>query len=91
MLDGSLEDWINTGKATGSEFQRSVIRQTLLGVSHLHQCSIAHRDIKSRNLLLCSTTISMTVKIIDFGCAVQLEKGESRFSGSEGTIGYQAP
>jgi Protein kinase domain/Haem-NO-binding len=43
-----------------------IIRQTALGLQHIHEHGLVHRDIKPSNLLLSA---SGTVKIIDLGLA----------------------
>lgn len=45
---------------------RQYIRQVVAGVAYLHDCGIAHRDLKCANLLLAADG---TVKIADFGTA----------------------
>lgn len=94
VLDGDLRTWIQAGKATTSRYQRIITCQILSGLEHLHRYNIVHRDIKPENLLLRVTNTSITVKIIDFGLAVELDdacpkKNES--TGGAGTIGYRAP
>ncbi|KAL0921173.1 hypothetical protein M5K25_008220 [Dendrobium thyrsiflorum] len=51
---------------------QSFNRQILLGLSYLHSNGIAHRDVKGRNVLLCSEAI---VKLADFGCARRVGDG----------------
>lgn len=48
---------------------RSVIRQLLLSIAHMHTHSLIHADIKTTNVM-CVNDSSMQVKLIDFGNAV---------------------
>ncbi|KDQ18232.1 hypothetical protein BOTBODRAFT_128323 [Botryobasidium botryosum FD-172 SS1] len=54
-------------------FAKSISFQILLALAHLHDLSIAHRDIKPGNVLLSPTGC---VKLIDFG--VSWKEGEVR-------------
>ncbi|OBZ90272.1 hypothetical protein A0J61_01686 [Choanephora cucurbitarum] len=48
---------------------RSIFRQLVYAVDHLHQQGIVHGDIKPHNLLLSKDN---TVKLVDFGHAIHL-------------------
>ena len=64
-------------------------RQTLLGLSRLHQAGIVHRDIKPANLLLSDDE---QVKIIDFGLSrFQEEDGKTPSNLKVGSPYYAAP
>lgn len=94
ILDGDLRTWIQAGKATTSRNQRIITCQILSGLEHLHRYNIVHRDIKPENLLLRVTNTSITVKIIDFGLAIELNdarSSENKSTGGVGTKGYRAP
>ena len=43
---------------------RNLFRQIISAISHCHNNSIVHRDLKGENLLLDS---NLTIKVIDFG------------------------
>jgi serine/threonine protein kinase len=45
---------------------RSIIFQSILGIAHMHDQGVAHRDINPRNIMI---DWDCTVKIIDFGSA----------------------
>lgn len=62
---GDLNDIINKDFLT-REDRNCMFKQLLRGVDYLHSRGIAHRDIKSENLLL---TKSGCLKIADFGTA----------------------
>jgi len=73
---------------------RSMMQQALDALRHLQSCRVVHRDVKPENVLLtdCAAT---TVKLADFGMAVQLSGEEgaatARCTGRHGTPGYLAP
>ncbi|KAF2482835.1 kinase-like domain-containing protein [Neohortaea acidophila] len=62
---GDLNDLINKGYFS-REDRNCMFKQLLRGVEYLHSRGIAHRDLKSENLLLTSTGC---LKLADFGTA----------------------
>lgn len=50
-----------------------IVRQVLSGLAFLHQNFLAHRDLKSANIML---TIQGEVKLIDFGLCSDISQGE---------------
>ncbi|CAN6462829.1 unnamed protein product [Victoria cruziana] len=58
------------------------------GLSYLHSRKIAHRDVKTENMLLDS---SRTLKIADFGVARVEAQNPKDMTGETGTLGYMAP
>ena len=65
--------------------------QLLNALNYLHTLSnpIAHLDIKDSNILITDTA---TVKLIDFGLAMELDKNNLINDGiSRGTVEYQSP
>ena len=45
-----------------------------LGLAHMHDCNIAHRDVKLDNVLIEDKT--NMIKIIDFGFAAFCQDGQ---------------
>eukprot|EP00933_Yihiella_yeosuensis_P006715 TRINITY_DN11147_c0_g1_i2.p1 TRINITY_DN11147_c0_g1~~TRINITY_DN11147_c0_g1_i2.p1 ORF type:complete len:333 (+),score=50.15 TRINITY_DN11147_c0_g1_i2:38-1036(+) len=66
---------------------KSYIHDTLQGLSHLHSCCVAHRDIKPQNLLVNADGV---VKVADFGVAIQMDP-DCKVTGTEGTYYFFAP
>ncbi|XP_012692686.2 serine/threonine-protein kinase 17B [Clupea harengus] len=67
-----------------------LIRQTLEGVHHLHQCGVVHLDLKPQNILLTNLSPLGDIKLVDFGLARRLgTAGELREI--LGTPEYVAP
>ena len=70
-----------------------VVRQASLGLQHLHEHDLVHRDVKPSNLML---TPSGLVKVLDLGLARQLsgpdQEGPITSTGQFlGTLDYMAP
>jgi tetratricopeptide (TPR) repeat protein/tRNA A-37 threonylcarbamoyl transferase component Bud32 len=101
---GSLSDVIESLRRTGRDASRSLehgssqymhwalrtIIEAARGLDFAHRQGIVHRDIKPVNLLLSRT--HGTVKVADFGIAVDMEATRLTTDGSVlGTILYMAP
>lgn len=49
-----------------------IIRQAAVGLQHVHECGLVHRDVKPSNLMLCAPTATRDaacIKILDLGLA----------------------
>ena len=69
----------------------SILRGVAMGINFLHQCSIAHGDVKSENVLLFQDSQGhITAKISDFGFAVLGDQGHFNFI-PRGTLLWSAP
>jgi len=67
----------------------SLISQVVATTTFLHDKRILHRDIKPENLLFTNNE-STTLKLCDFGIAIQIPEGEM-LSEIIGSPGYIAP
>ncbi|KAI8347671.1 hypothetical protein BD560DRAFT_411000 [Blakeslea trispora] len=65
-----------------------VFKQIALGVRHLHDHKIVHRDIKDENVVL--DLVNGGLRLIDFGSAAYLKPGR-KFETFVGTLDYAAP
>ncbi|CAH8477065.1 unnamed protein product [Schistosoma mattheei] len=77
--EGSLDEAITV----------SIIRQILLGLKHLQDCSVIHRDLKPENLMMVQAS-GYRLKIIDFGLAVFYQSSQCTPIPA-GTLTYIAP
>jgi len=88
MEGGSLSELIENNGAIPEDQARNLFRQVLDGVDHLHKLGIAHRDLKTANILLsrCKTV----AKLADFGLSNSF--GETkRLSTKCGSPSYVPP
>ena len=85
---GSLFDFIHKQKKVPSDDQRSYwMKDIAMGMGFLHHQGIAHRDLKSGNVLLGDR---MTAKLCDFGTARSLDHTTAQ-STVTGTYRWMAP
>lgn len=90
MTKGSLYDLLHTRKEPLSVITRMrMARHCALGLQHLHDLKVMHRDIKSMNILVND---SYSCKLTDFGCAKSLnEQGALLNTANSGTPLWMAP
>ncbi|KAG6897399.1 hypothetical protein C0992_001905 [Termitomyces sp. T32_za158] len=65
-----------------------IVREVLVGLSHLHKVPVIHRDIKAANILVTATG---KVVICDFGVAALLATSSSKRNTLTGTPHWMAP
>ena len=94
MLEGGELFEFITNQGTFMENDASMLmKQILQGVNYLHSNYIVHRDLKPENIMLVLKPNSYrksSLKIIDFGTAVQIQPGQ-QISKFIGTSYYIAP
>lgn len=66
----------------------AISREVLLGLDHLHEKDIIHRDIKSDNVMLSKDG---KIKLTDFGYGAQLSKEQAKRKTVVGTPYWMAP
>ncbi|KAJ2357685.1 hypothetical protein GGF43_001306 [Coemansia sp. RSA 2618] len=70
---------------------RTVVRQLLVALAHMHKNSLIHADIKTTNVI-CADETSLRVKLIDFGNAVSDSDVSEYYSTFEiQTVWFRAP
>lgn len=99
LRGGELFDAVRSSFDQGQQMPEAQVRrlfsQIMRGVKTLHQNHIAHLDLSLENILLTDTSLSATVKIIDFGTARALNTTSPFVSAQENTrpgkLRYQSP
>ncbi|TSM68897.1 Myosin-IIIb [Bagarius yarrelli] len=89
---GSVTELIKGLLMRGKRLEEPVISYilcgALLGLQHLHNNRIIHRDVKGNNILL---TTDGGVKLVDFGVSAQLSSARLHRNTSVGTPFWMAP
>ncbi|EUD67692.1 CMGC/CDK protein kinase [Plasmodium inui San Antonio 1] len=92
MLTPSRLWWSIKKQSIGMLVLKDLMRQILKGVNSAHKRGITHRDIKMENIFVSAST-PFTVRIGDWGSAVEYNNDDSLYPPSENeeTEGYQPP
>ncbi|XP_074193924.1 myosin-IIIb [Rhinolophus sinicus] len=89
---GSVTELVKGLLRCGQQLDEALISYilygALLGLQHLHNNRIIHRDVKGNNILL---TTEGGVKLVDFGVSAQLTSTRLRRNTSVGTPFWMAP
>jgi serine/threonine protein kinase len=67
------------------------MKQLLSALAYMHSLGMIHRDIKLDNIVFLSGEESVSIKIIDFGTAVQTAHKIIHNYPIAGTLSYLAP
>ena len=86
LTGGDLRYHIARTKVFTEEQVKFFVAAILIGLEHVHACSIIHRDIKPENLVMDSHGY---IRLTDFGIARVLRPENSQ--DTSGTPGYMAP
>jgi tetratricopeptide (TPR) repeat protein len=73
------------------ERRLDILAQVLRALDYLHRRGILHRDLKPSNLLLLRDGDLLSVKVLDFGLALEHKPGDATPRAVAGTLGYVAP
>ena len=71
---GSIETLLKTFGPFEEELFQNYTRQIIEGIKYIHSKNVVHRDIKGKNVMLKANGV---IKLIDFGCAKQLNQQSS--------------
>jgi serine/threonine protein kinase len=83
-------DFILTTKTGLPEIEaRTIFKQLISAVKHLHKQDVVHLDISPENILINPNTYK--IKIIDFGAALILPPQDTTLTGRRGKACYIAP
>ncbi|KAF7793532.1 hypothetical protein EIP86_004646 [Pleurotus ostreatoroseus] len=91
LMDRSLADILNLSEQGIVMEEKHISRfaaDVVAALSYLHKQGIAHRDVRSDNLLVNGSGF---VKLADFSSAVEVNKMNPVYSGVAGVIYWQAP
>lgn len=88
---GDLFDVISQNGGMDEHDAKTLFRHIASAVSHCHEHGVVHLDIKPENLFFKVSSLQLeTIKLGDFGSAMQLDQGTVKKAVSC-TIGYAAP
>ncbi|KAH7291022.1 hypothetical protein KP509_30G073600 [Ceratopteris richardii] len=87
---GDLFDKIAKVKRFPEVQAAHVMKSLLEGLQYCHKKGIIHRDIKPENILLVDDSEQPTIKLADFGLALEFSPGQ-KFCGVAGSAYYMAP
>jgi serine/threonine protein kinase len=90
LIDGqNLTELVRQDGPLPVEIACEVIRQAAVGLQHMHDCGLVHRDVKPTNLMLDHDGV---VKIIDLGLTLAgRPKWHEASAFQAGTLEYMAP
>ena len=73
------------------DWTKRIVKQIAVGLGHIHDNSIVHRDIKHMNIFFSNDSQNPRVKIADFGLASRLSDSHPYVTKRLGTVGFMAP
>ncbi|KAH7290819.1 hypothetical protein KP509_30G065500 [Ceratopteris richardii] len=87
---GELFDRIIKVKRYSEARAAHLMKSLLETIKFCHGMGIIHRDLKPENILLLDHSDDSTIKLVDFGLALEFSPGQ-KFSGMAGSVYYMAP
>ena len=85
---GNLFSFVKKRRKLSEKTAKFLFKQIILGIKHIHEHNIVHRDIKLENLLI---DLNNNVKICDFGIGRILSSPKQLLYDQCGTLMYMAP
>ncbi|KAG2761741.1 hypothetical protein PC129_g3158 [Phytophthora cactorum] len=90
-VGGDLFDFISQNGGMDEHEAKTLFRHITSAINHCHEHGVVHLDIKPENLFFKVSSMQLeTVKLGDFGSAMQLDKSTVKKAISC-TVGYAAP
>ena len=86
--NGALSSYIHRTGCFDEAVGRFYIKQLVSAVAFMHECRVAHMDIKPQNIVFDS---NFNLKLMDFGTAECINDSSSKVSTRSGTEGFMAP
>jgi serine/threonine protein kinase len=84
---GDLFDFALAHNKNDEKLARTIFRQLIEGMKHLHHSKIAHMDLKFENILIADNFV---LKITDFDLSQKLDEKKPEVKG-RGTIHFRGP
>lgn len=93
LADGSLHDYLMDGRLRALDWtaKEKIAQEICRGMIVLHHNGIAHRDLKTENILIVEKEGELVPKIADFGISRDVHSRTSFQTRSVGTKHYMAP
>ena len=85
---GNLFSFVKKRRKLSEKTAKFLFKQIILGIQHMHNKNIVHRDIKLENILI---DLNNNVKICDFGISLVLNSLSDKLYDQCGTPMYMAP
>lgn len=85
---GSLEDKIQKNELIASSEKKYICSQIISALKYCNQMSIAHRDIKTSNILFDGNG---RVKVADFGLSLYFNHDDDNINKFQGSLSYSSP
>mmetsp|Transcript_68932 Transcript_68932/g.119636 ORF Transcript_68932/g.119636 Transcript_68932/m.119636 type:complete len:513 (+) Transcript_68932:73-1611(+) len=79
-LCDKMTDLVNAGSRLPVHDAASYMRQIFSAVAHMHVLDVGHFDLKLENVLLSGKDDRALCKVVDFGLAQQIKRGERKTS-----------
>ncbi|XP_072331950.1 myosin-IIIb isoform X6 [Scyliorhinus torazame] len=83
-----ITNLLKRGESMDEALISYILNGALLGLQHLHNNKIIHRDVKGNNILL---TTEGGIKLVDFGVSAKITNARLRRNTSVGTPFWMAP
>jgi serine/threonine protein kinase len=91
-IHGTLQDFLDDTEGLELKQKLELMSDISEGLVALHDCGIAHADLKPDNILVCERPEGgFTAKIADFGYSVIVQEADFSEPWAGGTLGWRPP